>query len=149
MPCDWLTVSSDCLLLSLLTVFAWVREAATFFMWSTQDACILGRVAKNDLLLVVWGFGVSFDPSVTMGTWGERLTWLSFFSPPGTQVTNPPMRNKHRLPGSAPMVTPWLVLPVNEVNVHHVATEVLRPLTSSLTNKWFLQLSSQSFPFAT
>lgn len=59
----WLTMSSDCLLLFLLTVFAWESEATVFIMWSTRGTHIPGRVSKNCFSLSClryWGLMGSF-----------------------------------------------------------------------------------------
>lgn len=77
-----------------------------------------GSVSKYDNLLVVWGFGVPCDHSVTVGTWGERLARLSFLTrrASGEHKASKPWGIKYRpwMPGSALTVTPWLVSPLNK-----------------------------------
>lgn len=117
----WLTVSSDCLLLFLLTIFAWEREAATFTMWSTGDAHILGRVSKNWSslgCLRLWGFIWSFYHYEDLRREISLVLFLLTIRVSGEHKSTYPWGPRHRLPGSALTVTPWLVSPVNEVNIY-------------------------------
>lgn len=114
----WLTVSFDCPLLFLLPIFVWERSLH-MLMCSCRDACVPESVSQYDHLLVIWGFGVPCDPSITVGTWGERLTGLSFLTVrvSDEHKATKPWGIKYRMPGSILTVTPWLVSPLKEANI--------------------------------
>lgn len=124
------------------------------FTWSSRDAYTSGSVSKDDILLVFWGLAVhcEFSVPVEISLKGEislalfRLT----IRVSGERKPTHPWGIRHRLPGSALIVTHWVASPVNDGSKHlcHVTVGVLRPLTSSLTNKGQLKLNPQSFPSA-
>ena len=128
---------------------AWESETTVFIIWSTRDTHIPDRVSKNCLslsCLSYWGLIGSFHNYLS----DILLVALSFHH---HGLTIHPWGTRHRLPGSALTVTPWLshlVSPVSEVIIYIMwlwEYGACSPI-SSLTNKWCSKLNHQSFPFA-
>ena len=150
MPCDSLWVLIACFCFCSQSLPGRVRPLC-LLCGQPEVHIYQAGYPKTAFLLVVWGIGVSWDPSVTPRTWGERLAWLFLFISMVSQSTHEEAA-RHRLPGSALTVTPWLshlVSPVNEVIIYIMWEYGACSPISSLTDKWCSKLNHQSFPFAT
>lgn len=98
---------------------AWYCETTVFIIWSTRDTHIPGRVSKNCLslsCLSYWGLvGFLCHYEDLRREVGLALSFHHH------GLTIHPWGTRHRLPGSALTVTPWLshlVSPVSEVNIY-------------------------------